>query len=445
MPLYSFSDIKEPSLTTSQEWNERRAMKKKERKVAAFLAAGMIIFFTLGQELLLSQVKPLELMMARIEQKDNLKGQEVLYFRKLTPLLFEYLQANFEETEIDPLYNAQSVTELGSLFEKQFGKNIVEFGEKMFVFFEEKASRGAAPPSGECLQWTSEHFVFFANPGSRAETDIELIKSSAEETLASLASCLAVEEELARSLKVLHTASPKGDKKESRQSFPGKIAVYLHQTREGVAKKTIRDHSLGATSFGATILDSGEEKGWGKLTAQINILYFNAFSLAVLNHEVAHAVLFLGCFDPSQLTKNPLKSESDLKKAFFAGYTPLSPFLHEGMGDHVIYYHGFYHHWPLLPQPEKVVQNFVNSLSYIPLKKLVKEDRAFRREHHKEYSLEAASLINYLIQTYGKERLKKWFLFGKDSLSGLQKIYEAPIEKVEKEWLTYIREKNKEE
>jgi hypothetical protein len=411
----------------------------------SILAMTMIALLTPGQNLLAAQEKPLELMMARIEEKDSLKGQEALYFKKLTPLLFEYLQANFKETEIEPLYKAQTVIELGTLFEKQFGKNIIEFGEKMFAFFEEKASTDATPRSGEWSDWTSEHLVFFANPGSRAEADIELIKSSAEETLASLASSLAMEEELARSLKVLHSVSPEKNKKELIKSFPGKIAVYLLQAREGEAMKRISRRSQGATSFGATILDSGEEKGWGRLTAQINIFYFNAFSLAVLNHEAGHAVLFLGSFNPSSLTKNPLKGESDLKKAFFAGYTPIAPFLHEGIGDYIIYYHGFYHHWPLLPQPDRVVQSFLNSSLYIPLKRLIKEDGAFRREHHKEYSLEAASFINYLIKTYGKERLRKWFLSGKDSAGNFEKIYEQSIAEAENEWHTYIKEKNKEE
>jgi hypothetical protein len=411
----------------------------------SILAMTMIALLTPGQNLLAAQEKPLELMMARIEEKDSLKGQEALYFKKLTPLLFEYLQANFKETEIEPLYKAQTVIELGTLFEKQFGKNIIEFGEKMFAFFEEKASRDATTRSREWSEWTSEHFVFFADPGSRAEAESELIKSSAEETFASLASSLALEEELARSLKVLHTVSPEKNKKELTKSFPGKIAVYLHQAREAEAMKRISRRSQGATSFGATILDSGEEKGWGRLTAQINIFYFNAFSLAVLNHEVGHAVLFLGSFDPSSLTKNPLKGEADLKKAFFAGYTPLSPFLHEGLGDYVIYYHGFYHHWPLLPEPERIIQSFFASPIYISLKRLIKEDGAFRKEHHKEYSLEAASFINYLIKTYGKERLKKWFLSGKDSAGNFEKIYERPIDEADKEWLAYIKEKNKEE
>jgi hypothetical protein len=411
----------------------------------SILAMLMIALLTPGQNLFAAQEKPLELMMARVEEKDNLKGQEALYFKKLTPLLFEYLGANFKETEIEPLYKAQTARELGTLFEKQFGKNIIELGEKMFAFFEEKASRDATPRSGEWSDWTSEHFVFFANPGSRAEADIELVKSSAEETLAFLAFSLAMEEELAHSLKVLHSVLPEKNKKESTKSFPGKITVYLHQAREGEAMKSISRRSQGATSFGATIIESGEEKGWGKLTAQISIFYFNAFSLAVLNHEVAHALLFLGSFDPSSLTKSPLKGESDLKKAFFAGYTPLSPFLHEGLGDYVIYYHGFYHHWPLLPEPEKIVQSFFNSPIYLPLKRLVREDGAFRKEHHKEYSLEAASFINYLIRTYGKERLKKWFLSGKDSAGNFEKIYKKPIANAENEWHTYIKEKNKEE
>ncbi len=409
-----------------------------------YITAVMVAFFILDQNLIFAQENSLELLMTRIEEKDSLKAKEALYFRKLTPLLFEYLQANFKQTEIEPLYNAQSVRELGSLFEKQFGKNIIEFGEKMFVFFEGEASKDKDVLNEEWSEWTSEHFVFFAHRGSRAETDVEIIKSSAEETLTSLASSLAMEEELELSLKVLHTASLEKNEKETTKSFPGKIGVFLHQRRDGEVRKKISDRSQGTTSFGATILESEDEKGWGRLTAQINIFYFNAFSLAVLNHEVGHAVLFLCSFNPSALAKSPLKGESELKKAFFAGYTPISSFLHEGMGDYVIYYHGFYRHWPLLPESEKIIQSFLTSPSYIPLKRLVREDRAFRREHDKEYSLEAASFINFLIQTYGKERLKKWFLSGKDSLSSFEKIYQQPMEEMEKEWLAYLREKNKE-
>lgn len=406
------------------------------------LAAVPCLIFAATLEVSKENKNLLEQMIARIEKKDKLYGEKATYFRRLTPLLFDYLNTTAKQEEIEPLYQAQSIKELSFSIKKQFGKNVIEFGEKMFVYFEERASKDESVNTEEWSIWPSEHFVFFTHPGSIAEAEIELIKKSAEETFSSLAASLDNEEEVAQSVKLLHTTSPKGNKENKTKLFPGRIAVYLYQMRKGDVTKIISKHSMGSMKFGATILESGDEKGWGKLTAQIDVLYFNTFSLVVFHHEIAHAVLFLGSFDPNPLIKKPLKGKSDLRKAFFAGYTPISPFLQEGIGDYVIYYHGFYEFWPMLPEPEKIVQGSLSSDRYIPLNKLIKENQRFRRRHHKEYSLEAASFIDYLIQTYGKARLKKWFLAGKDGVRTFEKIYQIPIKDVEKNWHAHIKEKS---
>lgn len=405
------------------------------------IAAVLCLIFAATPVIGKENENPLELMMTRIEKQEELYGEKAVYFRRLTPLLFDYLNTTTKQEEIEPLYQAQSVKELSSLIKKQFGKNVIEFGEKMFAYFEESASKNKDVILEQWSRWTSEHFVFFTHPGSSAEAEIDLIKKSAEDTFSSLAASLDIREEAVRSVKLLHTTSPKGRKVNNTKLFPGKIAVYLHQMRKGDVLKTIGKHSMGSMKFGATILESGDEKGWGKLTAQIDVLYFNTFSLVVLHHEIAHAVLFLGSFSTDPLTKQPLKGKSDLKKAFFAGYTPISPFLHEGIGDYIIYYHGFYELWPMLPEPEKIVQGFLSSDRYIPLNKLIRGDRRFRRRYHKEYSLEAASFLDYLIQTYGKAKLKKWFLSGKDSARTFKKIYQITIKEMEKKWQANIRGK----
>lgn len=415
-------------------------MKRKVCRVVILILSMVILFFIsyLPASSQTEQDK-LGLMISRLERQSGLEEKKAVFFRKLTPLLFDYLRATLAQEKIEPLYNARSMEELGILVEEQFGKNIIEFGEKMFVFFEAEAVKDSDLNLDQLSSWDSEHFVFFTHPGSAAEQDIELIKSSAEQTYSSLISCLEIKDETEQSLKALHTAHP-GEDKENRE---GRIAVYLHQVRKGKRAEKVGKNSFGSMSLGATILESGEEKGWGRLTAVIDILYFNAFSLVVLDHEIAHAVLFLGSFDPEPLLKKPLKGEADLRKAFFAGYKPISPFLHEGIGDYVIYYHTFYRNWPILPKIEKTIQSIQLAGAYIPLNKLVKEDRVFRMKHHKEYTLQAASFINYLIQTYGRAKLKEWFLNGKDALQNFEKIYKLPLSESEKEWLTDIGEKAK--
>lgn len=377
-------------------------------------------------------------MMTQIEHKSGLKGKKALYFRKLTPLLFDYLQTISTKEAMNPLYQAQSLQELGVLIEQQIGKNVIDFGEKMFIYFEKEAAKDTKVNPQEWSPFFSEHFIFFTHPGSRAEAEIEFIKERAEETYASIAAALDIEEEVENTLKVLHAESREKDKE---KSYAGKIVVYLHQIRQGEIMKKIGKQSLGNMSFGATILKSGENKGWGRLTAEINVLYFNTFSLTVLRHEIAHAVLFLGSFDPGPLKKNPLKGKSDLKKAFFAGYTAISPFLHEGIGDYALYYQGFYKYWPILPPPEELVKRIISTNRYIPLSKLIKEGARFRSRHHKEYSLEAAVFVHYLLQAHGKDKLKQWFLAGeKDPYGTFINMYGTTIQNMERKWHEYLQE-----
>ncbi len=409
----------------------------KTKKMSSFWVLFAIFWILLIYPVQGGEDDSLAQMMSRIESQSGLKGKKALYFQKLTPLLFDYLQIISTRETLDSLYQAQSLQELGLLIEQQMGNNIIDFGEKMFAYFEKEASKDTKVNTKEWSPFLSDHFIFYAHPGSRAEAEIDSIKESAESTYTSVAAVLGIEEEVERTAAVLHTDLIEENKK---KSCPGKIVAYLHQKRRGKTEKKIGKHSMGNMSFGATILKSGENKGWGRLTAEINVLYFNAFSLTVLHHEIAHAVLFLGSFDLRPLNEKPLKGKSDLKKAFFAGYTAISPFLHEGIGDYALYYHGFYQHWPILPPPEELVKRIISTERYISLSTLIKEGVRFRSRHHKEYSLEAAVFLNYLHQNYEKVKLKQWFLTGKkDSHSTFKNIYGKTIQNTEKEWHAHLQ------
>lgn len=376
-------------------------------------------------------------MMARIKNQGELNEVQVRYFRKLTPLLFDYLRTIRSKEEMESLYQANSLLELGSLIEQRVGKNIIDFGEEMFAYFEQKAAQGSKVNIKEWSLYSSEHFLFYTHPGSRAEAEIDLIRESAEDTYISVVSALNIKNEVKNTSDVLHAGLK--DKNENGSCI-GKIGVYLHQIRRGETLKRLGKHSMGNMSFGATILRSGEDKGWGRLTATIHVLYFNAFSLPVLHHEIAHGLLFLGSFDPSGIKEKPLRSKSELKNAFFSGYKAISSFLHEGIGDYALYYQGFYQHWPVFSPPEELARRVLDTDRYIPLSKLIKEGVSFRSSHHKEYSLEAAVFIHYLIQNYGKDKLKQWFLAGeKHSHETFNRIYGTEIQDIEKEWHLFLK------
>lgn len=353
--------------------------------------------------------------------------------RALTALLIEYLEAEKDTSAVESLRLATSEAEQKRALWRAVETNLFNVGAKMFSFFE---ARAAAATGVDASRWTvfdSEHFVFAARPGGAASQDRDRIVRAAEETYASVAASLGLGREVERGRALLHNRLPEeSDAKERR--VPGKILVFLRQARSSDGAERIPRSSFGITSFGATIASEGESAGEGRLTASIHILYFNAFSLFVLHHEISHAVLLLGSFEPKALLK-PLDGKSALKKAFFDGYRSLPPFLHEGVGDYAVYYHGLYQHWGMLPDPERLVQELTKSGQYIPLAKLLKEGRRFRMENHKAYSLEAAVFLQFLLERHGRDRVKAWLLAGERNPSrSFRKVFERPLEEVEKDW-----------
>jgi hypothetical protein len=384
---------------------------------------------------------PVQAMIGRVISQDKLSGDRALYFQKLTGLLFEYLRTSVKPEALEPLYTAGSTAELSRLLEKHLRQSVLDFGEKMFSFFEEKA---AGDKSVDLKTWKAAetaHFAFFAHPGSQADKDLDLIKRSAEEAFAAIVSCLGMEREEEKSFMVLKTEAPQGLAGPTALSPAGRISVFLYSGLPPEAKQL--KGSMGNMSFGATIVkDPAKDQGAGRLTAKVNVLYLNAYSLTVLHHEIGHAALFLGHFDPGPLTSRPLRGESDLKKAFFAGYKSIPPFLHEGIGDYVVYFQSFYKNWPLLPPPEAMVLSLAQTKDFVPLQTLLQEGVKFRAQHHKAYSLEAASVMDYLLRTHGRDKLKAWLQTAdSDSRKAFQKVYGFSIQELEERWKTALKNK----
>lgn len=384
---------------------------------------------------------PVQAMIERVVSQDKLSGDRAVYFQKLTGLLFEYLRTTVKPEALEPLCGAGSTAELTRLLEKHLGQSVIDFGEKMFSFFERKA---AGDKSVDLKTWKAAetaHFAFFVHPGSQADKDLDLIKRSAEEAFTAIVSCLGLETEAEKTFRLLKTDAPQGLSEPSAPSQAGRISVLLYPGRPPEAKQL--KGSMGNMSFGATIVkDPGQDQGAGRLTAQVNVLYLNAFSLPVLHHEIGHAVLFLGHFDSGPLASQLLRGESDLRKAFFAGYKPIPPFLHEGIGDYVVYFQSFYKNWPLLPPPDALALSIVQTKDFVPLQTLLQEGVIFRAQHHKAYSLEAASVIDYLIRAHGRDKLKAWFQAAdSDSRKAFQKVYGFSIQELEERWKTALKNK----
>jgi len=357
-------------------------------------------------------------LLQHLAEKSQLEGEKLFYFKKLTPFLLDFIFADSQRQFPQKIESLQTVDELRKWCETIMGGDLIDFGEKMFHYFEEKA-----PPYSEAnrRQFESEHFVFLTYAESPGDKDMPMIIDNSEKVYAAIQDIFGFREEVEKSLK---TVLNKEINKEQ------KISVYIYPSRTPEANKHLKK-TMGASSFGATI----DEKGNGRLTARLNILYFNGFSLAILYHEIAHIVLLLGSFDITQLTAKTLQGESDLRNSFFAGYKKIPLFLQEGIGDYATYFCGFYSQWPLLPPFRELVLSVVSCPESIPLEILIQESALFILKNHKRYSLEAASFIRFLIEHYDKNKLKQWLLSGdKKPKENFERIFGLDLKTMEKKW-----------
>lgn len=295
--------------------------------------------------------------------------------------------------------------DLRALLQKRSGGDLIDAGEKMFASFERANAVGQGWETRD-----TEHFTLLVRPGSAAAKDLETIAAEAERSRSGLLEDFALDDNKA-----------------------GRIPIYLYSSRQDDTEKRLGRHGMGATSFGATI---DEKSGRGRLKVSIHAVYFNAFSLAVLEHEISHAVIMTAAFDQSAIDK-PLAGEGDLKKAFFAGYRPISAFVNEGFGDYGLYYAGFYPAWGLLGSPEELALSMQAQGKLPPISKLVRAGRLDPRDH-KATSLASATFLRYLLQTKGATPVRQWILLA-NSANAFQATLGITVEEAERGWLTWLR------
>lgn len=297
----------------------------------------------------------------------------------------------------------------------------------MFDTFGREAE--AIRPAAGWVVRDTEHFRFFARSDSVAVHDFEMLAAEAEKSRSGIADALGVGEMLAARERVISTP----DADDGTQHEPSsRIAVFLYANRADAGKHAGR-HSMGSTSFSATIVD-----GRGRLSPSVHVVYYNAFSIAVLEHEIAHTVMMLAAFDPSAIDK-PLGGAKDLKKAFFDGYHALPAFVSEGVADYGLYYTGFYPAWGLLGSPESLAASLRTEGKLPALDRIVRSDAMMHAREHKAFSLAAATFLRYLAQSRSAESVRQWLLADNGSPVAFKKRFGVDLSEAERGWSGWLQ------
>ena len=298
------------------------------------------------------------------------------------------------------------------------GKDLIDLGADMFAFYEAK------PAAGDAAKWDSfpaGPFLVFVHPGSRADRDRDVIARELAASTAAVVEALGMSSLFEAAREILLPPAP---------GAPGMIPVRLFASRGEEGASKIRKESQGSATLGATVAEKT-----GRLTFTIDVLYLNALSLTVLEHEAAHAVVLLSTFDPAALTARPLEGEADLRKAFFAGYRKIPTFLQEGLGDWGFYYRGFHRNWGLLPPPGELVAGLEAKGRTLPLGELLAGDIRYAARNRKAYSLQAASFIEFLLETQGREKVLRWLLSNEtNAAKTFESVFGRTVAAAEKDW-----------
>ncbi len=339
-------------------------------------------------------------------------------FPVLTPLLLDYAETILNEEKITVLYGAPTPADFLRKLEALSGKDLLDLGADMFAHFELR------PAAGDVKTWDSfpaGPFLVFVHPGSRADRDRDFIARELADSTAAVVESLNMTPMFEAARGILKPPAPDAQ---------GMIPVRLFSSRREEGASKIRKESQGSATLGATITDKA-----GRLTFEIDILYLNALSLSVLEHEAAHAVVLLSTFDTAALVTSPLQGEADLRKAFFAGYRKIPTFLQEGLGDWGFYYHGFHRNWGLLPPAGDLVAGLEAKGRTLPLAELLAGDIRYAARNRKAYSLQAASFIEFLLKTQGREKVLRWLLTNEmNAAKTFEGVFGQTVAAAEKDW-----------
>lgn len=337
----------------------------------------------------------------------------------LDAVLFGYLEATHGAEKVAPLRSAERPAAFSARLRTLTGLDPLELGESVMKLAE-RAAAERPPESGPTIERTAGPFVLRTAENTPAVRDLDATARSVVSAYERTATALSIQNQEQASRQLL------ADK--------GRIEVTLHSTRQGPAAKSLGP-GMGKTSLGATIRD-----GRAVLFVRIEVLYLNAFSLAVLEHEAAHAAVLLGTFDAAAFASRRPKDEATLRAAFLAGYRKDIPlFLQEGIGDWAIYSGGLYHAWGVFPPVDQLVRELRRAGKMLPVAELIAGDARFRARHHKVYSLEAAAFLMFLFDRYGTTRVRAWlFAEGRDWTRSFEATFGKSLAAVEAEWVATL-------
>jgi hypothetical protein len=352
----------------------------------------------------------------------------------VTPLLLEFMRSRKPSLDAGELRSALTAADASRGFKRYAGKDVIDLGQDMFVYFEDQAASSVIDPDRAWKLITSEHFVFVTRQDGPADRDRAMLVEAAEQTYEEVPALFGLETEVERSRSLLSPRLPSGEV-QGRGRADGKLVVLLHQRRLSGPGWRIGGRSMGATSIGATLAPDGQGRRRGRLAVRIDVLYFNALSLPVVRHEIGHALLLLGSFKPDPLRTCHPRNEAELKRAFFDGYRRVPTFLHEGVADYVVFYLGLYRRLGLMPEPEQLVLELLEQNRYIPLATLMKKGTRYRTDHRRAYTLETSAFLHHLLQTHGREKVKDWLLADdRRGRRSFMQTFRCSIEVEEQRW-----------
>ena len=293
-------------------------------------------------------------------------------------------------------------------------------------WFERAEAAARAPVTDRWIAKVTAHYVVLARPDTAAARDLAMVAEELEATRDGLARAFELSERLVVRDRRVRAAVPDGVDVE----VEGRIPVFLHPNRASAGQRVGR-HSYGSAALGASLGDSGRVA----LAPAINVVYVDALSIAVAQHEVAHLAAMMSAFDISVLD-GPIGNQEALKRAFFAGYRKLPAFVTEGLADYGLYYEGFYTRWAVFGPVRALAAAEISRLP--PLAELLRSDLAFHGRRHKAFSLASATWLQFLRERHGAAKVRDWLLAGAD-MRTFRETIGVDLAASEREWIAWLK------
>lgn len=311
------------------------------------------------------------------------------------------------------------------------GRSLFDLGTDLMARLERQAAAAAPSQPFDWGTFDSEHFLFVAPTASRAWADRAHVEYLAEDVLQQTWALVGGPPAAADLGVWLATPvpSPPAVADEVRSA---KIVVVLHPEHEG----SPLEHGEGATRLGATLADGGGA-GDARFTLRVDVVYQGLLSLTVLAHEVGHAAVLLALLEVEQLSD--AHDGRSLRRAFGRAYQAPPPLLLEGLGDHALYYQGFYAVWGALPAPEAILAELLDTGRVPSITDLLRTPRHFAGTDHKVASLAAATFVHHLVATGGAEPLRAWLRASRgERPATFEGVFGVPLVQAEASWLEAV-------